>query len=344
MSRVLRVDDRWKGEHGIGRFATEVVRRITVPNSSLGGGESPTSPADVVNPRRLRLGKDDVVYSPGFNAGLTRARQFLNIHDLIHLQIESERSAAKTLYYNTVVRRAVRRAGLVMTDSDASASAIRSWVRDPSVEIVVVGCGRSAEFTPDGEKATFTRPTFIYVGNLKPHKNVDIVLDALALRPDYDLILVTGDATDAAARIAARGLTARVQVRSGIGDAELATLYRGVTGALQPSILEGFGLPALEAMSSGTRVAHWVGCESVAEICDGQGVAVAAADDAAQWAAALDQLLTRSDEALRLDDSWHDKYTWDAVGAKVDAVLRRVTASPTPASIPNRAASSASLD
>lgn len=344
MSPQLRVDDRWKGEHGIGRFATEVVRRITLPSTPLGGGESPTSPVDVINPNRLRLRKDDVVYSPGFNAGLTRARQFLNIHDLIHLQIASERSAAKTFYYNTVVRRAVRKAGLVMTDSDASASAIRSWVRDASVEIVVVGCGRSDEFTPDGERVSFTRPTFIYVGNLKPHKNVDVVLDALALRPDYDLILVTGDAADAAARISARGLGEHVTVRSGIGDAELATLYRGVTGALQPSVLEGFGLPALEAMSSGTRVAHWTGCASVAEICNGQGVAVARSDDPAQWATALDELVARTDEPLHLDDSWHDKYTWDAVGAKVDAVLRRVI-TPTPhASNPNRAASPASLD
>jgi glycosyltransferase involved in cell wall biosynthesis len=318
---MLYVDDRWRGEHGIGRFATEVVQRLTLRWQPLGGAK-PTSPADVFNPRRLRLFATDVVYSPGFNAGISRARQVLNIHDLIHLEISSEKSFAKTLYYNTVVRSAVRRAGIVMTDSQASAAAIERWLRDPAVEIVVVGCGRSRDFIADGDRVEFSRPTFVYVGNLKPHKNVDVLLDAISLRAGYGLVIVSSDANEAERRVRQRGLEAQVDVRTGISDRELAAIYRGARGALQPSILEGFGLPALEAMSCGTRVAHWSECESVSEICDGTGVSVGSSSDSAEWALALDRLDELATAgALTMPPSWEARYDWDSVAEKVTRVL-----------------------
>lgn len=321
--QLVRVDDRWSGEHGIGRFATEVVRRLRVSWTPLGGGSSPTSPVDVFNPRRWALKPTDVVYSPGFNAGLTRARQLLNIHDLIHLQIKTERSVLKTLYYNVVVRWAVRRAGVVMTDSLASSQAIRTWIRKPDVDIVVVGCGRSEAFVPDGDRVSFERPTFVYVGNMKPHKNFPVLLEALALRPEYDLVVVSQDSSTASAHIEAYGLSDRATIQSGVSDADLAKIYRGASGVLQPSLLEGFGLPALEGMSCGTRVAHWVGCESVAEICAGQGIGVTSATGATEWADALDALVAGAGEGqLQMDAAWQELYTWDRVAENVDRVIR----------------------
>lgn len=321
---ALYIDDRWRGKHGIGRFATEVVRRLTMSWVPLGGRLAPTSPVDIFNLRRLGLKREDLVYSPGFNAGITCARQLLNIHDLIHLQIDSEKSFAKSLYYNTVVRWAVRRAGIVMTDSVASAKAIRDWVRAPRVEIVVVGCGKSEAFVPEGESVVFDRPTFVYVGNLKPHKNFDVLLEMIALRPQFDLIVVSSDAELARAYVAARGIERQVTVRTGVPDLELAAIYRGATGSLQPSILEGFGLPSLEAMSCGTRVAYWRGCESVAEICSGAGVEVRNAESATEWAQALDNLeVSAKGGSLHMSAEWHDRYTWSAVAARVDAVIRQ---------------------
>jgi glycosyltransferase involved in cell wall biosynthesis len=322
MKRLV-VDNRWRGEHGIGRFATEVLRRLSADWEPLGGDGSPTSMTDLVHPGRVRLASTDVVYSPGFNAGVTAAKQILTLHDLIHLQVRSESSFAKSAYYNTLVRWAVRRAGVVMTVSTASAEVIRKWLRSPDVKIEVVGCGQSVAFRPDGPRERFERDTFVYVGNLKPHKNVDVVLEALRLRPDYDLILVTSDVETATQRIAESGLTGRVHVRSGVSDDQLATLYRGATGVVQPSILEGFGLPALESLGCGTRVAYWQGCASVAEICAGEGVAVSDAASVAGWAEALDQLRTDAARGpIQMPAAWVARYTWDAVAAKVERVLQ----------------------
>jgi glycosyltransferase involved in cell wall biosynthesis len=321
--RKVVVDERWGGEHGIGRFATEVVARLEFPWRPLGGGGSPTSVLDVINPRRARLKASALVYSPGFNGGLTLARQVLTIHDLIHLQIPSEKSAAKTFYYNLVVKNAIKRAGVVMTVSTTSARAIAEWLSAPAVRIVVVGCGRSAAFAPDGAATEFDRPTFIYVGNLKPHKNVDVLFEAMAKRPDYDLIVVTSDVEQADASVAAAGLTGRVSIRTGVSDEELAALYRGAAGALQPSVLEGFGLPVLEAMSCGTRVASWAGCESVQEIRSETGVTVQSATNAVEWAGAMDSLVEQSAAGpLTMPSEWNELYSWAGVGERVSAAIR----------------------
>jgi glycosyltransferase involved in cell wall biosynthesis len=321
--RNIVVDERWGGEHGIGRFAAEVVARLDVPWTALGGGGSPTSVLDVLSVRRAKVPAASVLYSPGFNAGLTLARQILTIHDLIHLQIPSEKSFAKGLYYNQVVKRAIKRAGVVMTVSATSARAIADWVASPGVDVVVVGCGRSQAFALEGPSASFEKPTFLYVGNLKPHKNVDVLFAALALRPDYSLVVVTSDVDQAEAAVAAVGLIGQVTIRTGVSDDELAALYRGAAGALQPSVLEGFGLPVLEAMACGTRVASWAGCESVQEIRSDTGVTVQSTTNADEWARAMDTLVEQSAEGpLVMPAAWNELYSWDGVGERVSAVLR----------------------
>ncbi|MBG6056998.1 glycosyltransferase involved in cell wall biosynthesis [Cryobacterium sp. MP_M3] len=265
------------------------------------------------------------MFSPGFNAGITRARQILVIHDLIHLQVDAERTFLKTLFYGTIVRRAIRRAGVVMTVSRTSAEAIAGWVGTAHVDIEVVGNGCSSSFVSAGDRTGFSFPTFLYVGNFKPHKNVDVVLDALLLRPDYRLLVVTGDVERARTRVAEKGLTRQVDIRSDVTDEELAALYRGVAGSVQPSILEGFGLPALESLSCGTPVAYWAGCESVAEICAGTGVAVIASGVPQEWAAALDSLKEISDQGpVVMPSAWRAEYDWDTVAHKVTQVLSRV--------------------
>jgi glycosyltransferase involved in cell wall biosynthesis len=316
------VDERWIGEHGIGRFADEVINRLTAESRALTGPRSPTALTDFVNVDRLRLRASAVIFSPGFNAGITRARQLLVIHDLIHLQVAAEKSLAKTFFYAVVVRKAIRRAGVVMTVSLASAQAIGRWLNSPEVKIVVVGNGRSKAFTPAGERYEFGRPTFIYVGNLKPHKNVGVILQALALRPQYQLIVISSDMTAAEALVVSLDLSSQVVLRSGVSDLELATFYRGAVGALQPSLVEGFGLPALEAMSCGTRVAYWDGCESVKEICAGSGVGVIRAAIPSEWATALDKLNSlAATGTLVMPLAWEKRYDWDTVASNVAQVI-----------------------
>ncbi len=320
------VDDRWSGLHGIGRYATEVLKRLPQHADPIATSGRPMSARDIISLKRLFLSPADVIYSPGFNVSLTRARQLVTVHDLIHLHESSKISIARSLYFNLLVRWTVKRCGVVVTDSLASAEAIRHWLGTAKVDIVVAGAGRSAAFTGEGDRRVFTRPTFVFVSSIRPHKNLTTLLDAFVLRPEYDLIIVTSDTDEAAALIGARSLADRVSVESGLSDDDLAALYRGSAGSVVPSLIEGFGLPPLEAMSCGVRVAHWQGCGSVAEICGSTAVIVTTATSAPEWATALDSLIAmgplRADE---LNTGWWQEHTWDNTAAQVAAAISSLT-------------------
>ncbi|MFJ3380056.1 glycosyltransferase family 4 protein [Curtobacterium sp. NPDC090217] len=263
------------------------MSRLDLEWTDLGHRLRKPLPVDALNPKRMSLSKNDVVYAPGFNAGITRATQLLTIHDLIHLQVPSEGSALKTLYYERIIKPAVMKAGLVFTVSETSAGYIGEWLGDDSVEIVNTGNGVSSEFTPDGPALQNSTPFFAYVGNLREHKNVDVVLDALGLLDDFGMVIVTADVAEARRRVTERGLENRVVVRNRVDDAELATIYRGAAAVVMPSTIEGFGLPAAEAVACGRPVAYWQGCASVAEIVGTFGSAVEGARDVDEWVEAL---------------------------------------------------------
>ena len=316
---MLYVDTRWDGNHGIGRFARETTSRLGIPFAPLQGGGKPSAPLDAVLPARLRLRRSDLVYSPGYNCGFSRARQILTIHDLIHLDDGGQSSIAKRVYYERLVKPVVKKAGLVLTVSETSRRRALAWIDDPTVEVRVVGNGSSDAFTPVGPTDNYTSPTFLYVGNLRSHKNVPVILRALVQRPDYRLMMVVPDVDEALGLVAEFGLTGRVEVRTGLGDAELALLYRSVTATLVPSTLEGFGLPALETFLCGTPAIYWSGCESVEEISNGSGIAIANATDVDEWTSALDA--SADGVEIVAAEQWRQRYDWSAVGQAVTRAL-----------------------
>lgn len=314
---MLYVDQRWQGRHGIGRFALEVSSRLTIGYESLTNFGTPSSPLDVISPARLRLRAGDLVYSPGYNAGPTRATQILTLHDLIHLHSESRRARLLKSYYELVVRPTVSRAGSVFTVSRTSANVIEEWLNDSSVQVVNVGNGCSDIFSPMGDPASIPSPYFLYVGNLKPHKNFDVLLKALRKRPEYSLVAIINDSANAEAAIEHYGLGARVRVVSGISDVELAELYRGSIGLLMPSLTEGFGLPAVESLSCGRAVAYSKACASVAEIVGDFGVAVEDGVDVEEWANAMDALAESELSFTHPDEKWRNQYKWSNVAGNV---------------------------
>ncbi|PZO60586.1 MAG: glycosyltransferase family 1 protein [Leifsonia xyli] len=284
---TLYVDTSRIGMHGIGRYSREVVSRLDLEWTDLGHRLRRPLPVDALNPKRMSLSKNDVVYAPGFNAGITRATQLLTIHDLIHLQVPSEGSALKSLYYDRIVKTAIKKAGRVMTVSETSLGHITEWLNDESVQVVNTGNGVSDAFVPDGPVWSGMADYFVYVGNLREHKNVDVILRALVISPDLRLVMVTSDTALARQQISTLGIQGQVRVLSGVSDPNLASVYRGARALVMPSTIEGFGLPAAEAVATGTRVVYYAACESVSEIVGNQGVGLQTSSDAREWAAAM---------------------------------------------------------
>ena len=317
--RSVFVDTRWEGTHGIGRYAREVTSRFRLDWTRLDVVGSPSSPREALT-RHPQDARAQVVYSPGYNVSrLTGAVQIITVHDLIHLQVGGAKGSLYRAYYDAVVRPVIRRTGVVLTVSETSAQAIRKWIGDASVDVVNAGIGLSEAFSVTGSTFAGRRPYFMYVGNLRAHKNVDVILRALrGLNADVTMLLPLADA-DGARRMAEElGVAAQVRIVHGLDDGELASLYRGAAATFMPSLIEGFGLPALESISVGTPVLYWQGCSSVAEIVGDRGVAMRDPHDTREWASAARNMAASPG---RVEPPSAGSYDWDRTAERVQMTI-----------------------
>src|SRR5204862_7835912 len=124
-------------------------------------------------------------------------------------------------------------------------------------KIVVTPNGVDPAFRPDGARPN-GRPYALFVGALQRRKDPVAAVEALALVPDeLGLVFVgpdKGGGEEARRAVEEPGLRGRVSFRGYLPQDKLAELYRGAACLVFPSRYEGFGLPVLEAMASGTPV------------------------------------------------------------------------------------------
>jgi len=145
----------------------------------------------------------------------------------------------------------------VLTVSEYSRLELLKWTDLHDDAIVNVGNGIDPVFTPIGARYDPGFEYVLYVGNFKPHKNVDRLLAAFA-QLDYPglRLLLTGYPTpQLRATVQALGLERWVKWMGCVDDPFLAELYRGALLLVQPSLMEGFGLPPVEGMACGTPIA-----------------------------------------------------------------------------------------
>lgn len=326
MQPPIFFDSRWNGPHGIGRFAEEVQRGVQgiVPLPIAGPKLSPYDPlACTLALARLREG---CFLSPGFNPPLRSPIPFaFTIHDLVHLRVPEESSPLRRAYYASVVRPATRRAWRVLTVSEYSRHDIAEWSGIDLARIHVVGNGVSSVFRPGPGRASRDR-FFLHVGRRAGHKNIRGLLQAFAasgLAGDFHVVFTgTADApTVQHARDA--GVLEHVRFSGPVDDGALLDLYHRSTALVFPSVHEGFGLPVVEAMATGTPVVTSSttsmpeiagdGNALLADPADPEQIAQAMrrlAEDAELWSTLAARGLARASE-----------FTWDRVCARVSRAL-----------------------
>jgi glycosyltransferase involved in cell wall biosynthesis len=181
----------------------------------------------------------------------------VTVHDLSFERDPSVMGVRERLTFRAAVPRAARRAARVIAVSEVTKRDLVELYHLPEEKIVVVPNGVDPSFRADGP-----RPAGDYalvVGALQPRKDPEAAIEALALLGNGDLRLVfagpdRGGRAEAERAAERAGLRGRVDFRGYVPQEELAELYRGAACLVFPSRYEGFGLPALEAMASGTPV------------------------------------------------------------------------------------------
>jgi glycosyltransferase involved in cell wall biosynthesis len=222
-------------------------------------------------PRASR--KSDLLHVPHFNAPLLhRGPLVVSIMDVIHLRSSAYRRNLSTLLYARPMLRAVaHKADHIITVSSFSNNEIIDVLGVPPSKITVIPCGVSQEFTAhatspellDAARIVGIRsPFLLYIGNLKPHKNVSTLLRAFAqLRFTNKIrhtLLIVGDDPRWKCRLVDEslglGIRDRVVFVPHVRQSLLPSLYAAADLLVMPSTVEGFGLPVLEAMACGTPV------------------------------------------------------------------------------------------
>ncbi|KAB8305480.1 glycosyltransferase family 4 protein [Rahnella contaminans] len=250
----ITYDKRWEGSHGIGRFSTEITKRLTFSHY-LNSKIKPTSVLDIFVTAWTLLFSRDIFFTPGFNAPyIAASRSIITIHDLNHIDMPGNSSFLKRVYYDLILKRGCRKALVIFTVSEFSKKRIVDWSGVDTSKVIVVGNGVSNDFTPRVQPYRPGYPYLFCVSNRKAHKNEIRLIRAFAqAKTDNEVILLlSGNATpELTDLIGQLNLNERVKFTGFINDNDLPSYYRGATALIMPSLYEGFGLPVIEAMACG---------------------------------------------------------------------------------------------
>lgn len=215
--------------------------------------------------------KCDILWCPHFNApifGVKAKAVITTIHDVYHLTPNASISRLKKIYAKILFQNAVQKSKIVLTVSEFSKTEILKYTHIDSqkLEVVYAGINKLLFRNSTSKSSIELPPDFIlYVGNIKPHKNLIVLLKAYSTFPEkfrskHPLVFIgkkegflTKDNT-IQKFINSNDLQKHITFTGYVEDSEIPKIYKKADLFVFPSLYEGFGLPILEAIASQTKV------------------------------------------------------------------------------------------
>jgi glycosyltransferase involved in cell wall biosynthesis len=290
--------------------------------------------------RAISALKPDVFHAPHYIVPFFPPRAtVVTIHDLMHLTRPEHAAPAKRLYAQWMVGRALRLSARVIAVSEATKKEILAFGPERSGKVVVIPNGVKEEFFEGGKddaaalrapdalspilpfKESLSDPYVLFLGNDKPHKNLDGLLRAWprvhAAHPALSLVLAGVEP--------GRTLPEGAKAVGWVPDRDLPALVAGARVLVQPSFAEGFGLPVIEAQAAGTPVA----CSDLPALREAAGDAAMFFDphDVSSIAEALGALLGDEEKKDFLRKRGRERaaqFTWEAVAAQTAGIYESV--------------------
>ena len=264
--------------------------------------------------RLRRETRSTIYHAPNYFVPPFPGPTVATVHDLSHHIYPQFHPPARISYMRRALPVSLRRTSHVITVSESARQDLIEHFGYPAERITAIHLGANPAFRP--HSAAELAPLLarlglpaqgysLYVGTIEPRKNLDRLLAAYealppALRTQYPLVMAGGagwrcEAT--LARMARAASAGWLHYLRYIPQADLPALYAGARVFAYPSLYEGFGLPVLEAMASGTAVITAT-VSSLPEVVGSAALLIDPEDTAALSAALL--------HALQ-DDAWHQQ-------------------------------------
>lgn len=222
-------------------------------------------------PRLLNKYSLDLVHFPYFSVPVFYNKPYIiTVHDLIINHFPTGKASSlpfpfytlKRFGYSFVLKKSIQAAKCIISPSEATKAEIVDHYKAKKDKVIVTPEGID-ESISDFEPVIFKKknPYFLYVGNGYPHKNLERLLDAFKVfsikHPVFSIKLV-GKEDYFYKRLkdyVSKKDIKNVEFLGYATDTQLSRFYREAKATFMPSLMEGFGLTALEAMKMGSLVA-----------------------------------------------------------------------------------------
>jgi glycosyltransferase involved in cell wall biosynthesis len=292
-------------------------------------------------PRAARRAAVDLIHAPAYTAPLDAAvPTVLTIHDVSYERHPEWYPYRRDWLRRAFYRRSAHAAAHILTDSEFSRSEIAAAYGITPEQITVAPLGASGRFGEDEGAAAMPLPAgiavpfLLHVGDLHERRNLNVVARGLidarrrleTAPPSLVLAGVDRGVGDRlVAMVNASGAPDAVVLLGAVSEPTLRSLYRGAAALVYPSRYEGFGLPLIEAMASGTPVLA-SRAASIPEVVGESGMLLDP-DDPKRWADAIVNVITDAPLRARLRRDGLARaamFTWERTARITLDVYRRV--------------------
>lgn len=221
--------------------------------------------------RALRGFEDHVFHGPNFYLPSFNGSSLATLHDLSPFLWSECHPPERVRYMRSEIELSLRRASMLITDSEFTRQEVSAYFSWPIEKIRAVPLASGGVFfprSPESLQGVLQRYALVdggyslFLGTIEPRKNLQVLLDAYeslpaSLRKRWPLILAgySGWHSEAIfSRIEEGMRSGWVRYLGYLSPDDLPFLMAGARLFIFPSLYEGFGLPVLEAMASGTPV------------------------------------------------------------------------------------------
>jgi glycosyltransferase involved in cell wall biosynthesis len=271
--------------------------------------------------KAARLGAD-VYHCPTPRAPISHGRPPLvvTVHDLVPILFPETMTPWSRLYTKATLKKVLDAADIIVTPSADTANDLNSHLGIPHERISVVWNGiDSVFFSTPPETRPVEEPYVLFVGTPEPRKNLPRLIEAMTLLRERGFarkLVVAGGGGWGHVKID----DPNTHVAGRVSDGELLALYAHAECLAFPSLHEGFGLPAVEAMAAGTPVV--AGSKGALPEVVGRAGVLVDPYDARAIAAGIERAIAERVRFVKAGRKRAAAFTWEKAAASMVGIYR----------------------